>query len=197
MLRSGCWPSQWTRGWSKSFPQTREAPMWLHSTALTLRSLHYPVSLQVSYCNLRLKIWKLDHVNLFTSRIWSKYKMFTFQNLRLYYFMHCWPSLAPLGYPVLRHKVDFKRGGCCANKEDLNKFVMAAKVDTLYHACLIRGWIPVIIYTPIFSCRPLTVRSVRMCGSFCHVGAVQPALQLTPFSNTQTIHACGNTAVPY
>jgi intraflagellar transport protein 172 len=35
-----------------------------------------------------------------------------------------------IGYPVLRHKVEFKRGGCCANKEDLNKFVMAAKVAT-------------------------------------------------------------------
>ena len=41
-----------------------------------------------------------------------------------------------LGYPVLRHKVEFKRGGCCANKEDLNKFVMAAKVVSY---CLIRS----------------------------------------------------------
>ena len=32
------------------------------------------------------------------------------------------------GYPVLRHKVQFKRGGRCANKEDWNKFVTVTKV---------------------------------------------------------------------
>ena len=32
------------------------------------------------------------------------------------------------GYPVLRHKVEFKRGGRSANKEDWNKFIMATKV---------------------------------------------------------------------
>lgn len=36
------------------------------------------------------------------------------------------------GYPVLRHKVDFKRGGRCANKEDWNKFIMATKVSGCY-----------------------------------------------------------------
>lgn len=34
------------------------------------------------------------------------------------------------GYPVLRHKVEFKRGERCANKEDWNKFIMATKVKT-------------------------------------------------------------------
>jgi intraflagellar transport protein 172 len=33
------------------------------------------------------------------------------------------------GYPVLRHKVEFKRGRC-ANKEDWNKFIMATKVSS-------------------------------------------------------------------
>ena len=42
-------------------------------------------------------------------------------------------TLYIIGYPVLRHKVEFKRGGCCANKEDWNKFVMAAKVCQLAH----------------------------------------------------------------
>ena len=37
------------------------------------------------------------------------------------------------GYPVLRHKVDFKRGGRCANKEDWNKFIMATKVGFACH----------------------------------------------------------------
>lgn len=32
------------------------------------------------------------------------------------------------GFPVLRHSVEFKRGGRCANKEDWNKFIMATKV---------------------------------------------------------------------
>ena len=77
--------------------------MWLHSTALTLKSLHYPVSSQVSSVISGQKVWKLEHVK----------------------FIY---SFSLLGYPVLRHKVEFKRGGCCANKEDLNKFVMAAKV---------------------------------------------------------------------
>lgn len=35
------------------------------------------------------------------------------------------------GYPVLKHKVDFKKPGHCANKEDWNKFVMATKVCQL------------------------------------------------------------------
>lgn len=32
------------------------------------------------------------------------------------------------GYPVLRNKIDFKRPGKAANKEDWNKFIMATKV---------------------------------------------------------------------
>lgn len=35
------------------------------------------------------------------------------------------------GYPVLRHKVEFKRGALCANKEDWNKFIMATKVRSI------------------------------------------------------------------
>ena len=34
------------------------------------------------------------------------------------------------GYPVLRHKIEFKDGKC-ANKEDWNKFVMASKVQII------------------------------------------------------------------
>lgn len=33
------------------------------------------------------------------------------------------------GYPVLRNKVEFKRPGKAANKEEWNKFVMASKVS--------------------------------------------------------------------
>lgn len=33
-----------------------------------------------------------------------------------------------LGYPVLRNKIEFKRPGKAANKEDWNKFIMATKV---------------------------------------------------------------------
>lgn len=44
------------------------------------------------------------------------------------------PLMAPpscAGYPVLRQKMEFKKGGRCANKEDWNKFVMCIKVSTL------------------------------------------------------------------
>lgn len=34
----------------------------------------------------------------------------------------------PTGYPVLRNKVEFSTAGRAANKEDWNKFLMAAKV---------------------------------------------------------------------
>ena len=38
-------------------------------------------------------------------------------------------SLYPcVGYPVLKQKVEFKRGGRCANKGDWTKFVMNTKV---------------------------------------------------------------------
>ncbi len=43
------------------------------------------------------------------------------------------------GYPVLRHKVEFKRGGRCANKEDWNKFIMATKVGGVGIGPLNRG----------------------------------------------------------
>ena len=33
-----------------------------------------------------------------------------------------------VGYPVLKQKVEFKRGGRCANKGDWTKFVMNTKV---------------------------------------------------------------------
>lgn len=33
------------------------------------------------------------------------------------------------GYPVLRNKMEFKRPGKAANKEDWNKFIMATKVS--------------------------------------------------------------------
>lgn len=36
--------------------------------------------------------------------------------------------LVPPGYPVLRNKVEFSTAGRAANKEDWNKFLMAAKV---------------------------------------------------------------------
>lgn len=36
--------------------------------------------------------------------------------------------LVPPGYPVLRSKVEFSTAGRAANKEDWNKFLMAAKV---------------------------------------------------------------------
>ena len=32
------------------------------------------------------------------------------------------------GYPVLRNKIEFKRPGFAANKDDWNKFLMATKV---------------------------------------------------------------------
>ena len=35
------------------------------------------------------------------------------------------------GYPVLRNKMEFKRLGKAANKEDWNKFIMATKVRLL------------------------------------------------------------------
>lgn len=35
------------------------------------------------------------------------------------------------GYPVLRNKMEFKRPGKAANKEDWNKFIMATKVRLL------------------------------------------------------------------
>ncbi len=35
------------------------------------------------------------------------------------------------GYPVLRHKIDFKMGIMAANKEDWNTFVMAVKVSKM------------------------------------------------------------------
>ena len=34
----------------------------------------------------------------------------------------------PAGYPVLRNKLEFKRPGKAANKDDWNKFLMATKV---------------------------------------------------------------------
>ena len=34
-----------------------------------------------------------------------------------------------LGYPVLRQRVEFKKGGRCANQEDWNKFITAMKVS--------------------------------------------------------------------
>ena len=34
------------------------------------------------------------------------------------------------GYPVLRSKIEFKRPGKAANKEDWNKFIMATKVGS-------------------------------------------------------------------
>ena len=37
------------------------------------------------------------------------------------------------GYPVLKNKVDFKRSGFVANKEDWNNFVIATKVQ--YSSC--------------------------------------------------------------
>lgn len=39
-----------------------------------------------------------------------------------------------LGYPVLRNKIEFKRPGKAANKEDWNKFIMATKVSELSYA---------------------------------------------------------------
>ena len=36
-----------------------------------------------------------------------------------------------LGYPVLRNKIEFKRPGKAANKEDWNKFIMATKVSLM------------------------------------------------------------------
>lgn len=35
------------------------------------------------------------------------------------------------GYPFLRNKMEFKRPGKAANKEDWNKFIMATKVRLL------------------------------------------------------------------
>lgn len=52
-------------------------------------------------------------------------------------FQICCPLPAPLtqilmppGYPVLRNKVELSVAGRAANKEDWNKFLMAAKVRT-------------------------------------------------------------------
>ena len=43
--------------------------------------------------------------------------------------LHVNVSLHPcVGYPVLKQKVEFKRGGRCANKGDWTKFVMNTKV---------------------------------------------------------------------
>lgn len=39
------------------------------------------------------------------------------------------------GYPVLRNKMEFKRPGKAANKEDWNKFIMATKVRLLVSLC--------------------------------------------------------------
>ena len=36
-----------------------------------------------------------------------------------------------LGYPVLRNKIELKRPGKAANKEDWNKFIMATKVSLM------------------------------------------------------------------
>ena len=33
------------------------------------------------------------------------------------------------GFPVLRQRVEFKKGGRCANQEDWNKFITAMKVS--------------------------------------------------------------------
>ena len=38
------------------------------------------------------------------------------------------PLLSFLGYPVLRNKMEFKRPGAVANKDDWNKLLMAQKV---------------------------------------------------------------------
>lgn len=35
---------------------------------------------------------------------------------------------SPTGYPILRNKIDFKRPGKAANKDNWNKFLMAVKV---------------------------------------------------------------------
>lgn len=40
-------------------------------------------------------------------------------------------NLVHTGYPVLRQKVEFKKGSRCANKPDWNKFVMATKVECI------------------------------------------------------------------
>lgn len=51
-------------------------------------------------------------------------------------FQSCWSPfftsslLVPPGYPVLRNKVELSAAGRAANKEDWNKFLMAAKVRT-------------------------------------------------------------------
>ena len=35
---------------------------------------------------------------------------------------------SPTGYPILRNKIEFKRPGKAANKDNWNKFLMAVKV---------------------------------------------------------------------
>ena len=40
----------------------------------------------------------------------------------------CFIPPIPTGYPVLRNKVEFKRSGFVANKDDWNRFMMIAKV---------------------------------------------------------------------
>lgn len=35
---------------------------------------------------------------------------------------------SPTGYPILRNKIEFKRPGKAANKDNWNKFLMAIKV---------------------------------------------------------------------
>lgn len=54
---------------------------------------------------------------------------------RTFYFLHLNPSQAavhifssPTGYPILRNKIEFKRPGKAANKDNWNKFLMAIKV---------------------------------------------------------------------
>lgn len=36
------------------------------------------------------------------------------------------------GYPVLRNKLEFKKPGRAANKDDWNKFLMATKVSVIF-----------------------------------------------------------------
>jgi len=41
------------------------------------------------------------------------------------------PCYVAAGYPVLRNKLEFKRPGRAANKDDWNKFLMATRVCVL------------------------------------------------------------------
>ena len=41
------------------------------------------------------------------------------------------------GYPVLRNKLEFKRPGRVANKDDWNKLLMATKVSIWLRICLL------------------------------------------------------------